>query len=157
MKKTVTVFAMLVLLLGMAAHPSFAFGPSTISPDALGLSNEEGVVNNPVSGCFWGLYIDDRGPGLGPWDSLLFLSNPSATAQNFDVINFARGRRVVNSYVLRPDELIALSCDDLGVCGTQGWLLIISDASIFGGTLFLVNSVFAGGGFDAQTPFCFSF
>jgi len=157
-KKTVTVFAMLVLLLGMVAHPSFALdlgNPNELA--ALGIPPLDGIVTTINSLCFWGLYIDNGGPGVGPWDSLLFLSNPSTNAQNFDVINFAQGRRVVNSRRLAADEIISLSCRDLGACDSQGWLLVVSDASLFGGSLFLINSVFAGGGFNVQSPFCFSF
>jgi hypothetical protein len=147
---------MALLLVGMVMSPALALDlqdPNDL--DALGLLEGEGVVTNIRSLCFWGFYIDDNGTGVGPWDSLLFVSNASNSPQNFDVFFVTQGARILRELVnVAPNALVFLDCNELRACNSQGWLLIVSDAPIFGGTLLISNSLFGGGSLTAQTPFC---
>jgi hypothetical protein len=116
------------------------------------------ILNEPVTPfrfrCLWGFYIDRNGTGSDPWDSLLFLANPSVTSHTFEVtVRFERGSSTT-TLILVPDELVTLKCEDLRACDLQGWLLVASDAPFFAGTLLLANSE-RGGSLQALTPSCF--
>jgi hypothetical protein len=157
MKRIVVLFTVLLSLFGMiVGNTSVA---KTLTPEELqefGLAPEDqGLVNNVQSLCVWGLYIDTQGSGAGDWDSRLFISNISLTPQAFDITVFSQGRRVLTERFLRPNEVIQETCESLGVCNTAGWLLVVSDAPFFGSTLFIINNLFGGGSFTAQTPLCF--
>jgi hypothetical protein len=155
MTKVGILFAVVWFLVGMAMSPVLALDmqdPDAL--DALGLPRE-GIVTIVRSVCYWGLYIDDNGTGVGPWDSLLFISNPSAIPQNFDVLFYKQGTQINTELInVAPNALISLSCEQMNACNSQGWLLVQSDARIFGGTLLLSNTQFGGGSLTANTPLC---
>jgi len=130
----------------------------TSSTDMLGQELPEprtiGVLR---SYCVFGLYIDDAGPGLGNWDTSLYLSNIHPTlAANFDVyVSFIDVSGVPQftsrSFILAPNQLRILSCLDLASCDTNGWLYIQSDTSLIGATVLLIQPTIAGA-ITAQPP-----
>jgi hypothetical protein len=155
MTKVSILFTVALLLVGMVMSPPLALGLTDLDDiNALGLPRE-GIVTIVRSVCYWGLYVDDNGSGVGPWDSLLFISNPSATPQNFDVIFVTQGTQINTELInVAPNELRSLNCEQMRACNSQGWLLVQSDARIFGGTLLLSNSQFGGGSLTTQAPSC---
>ena len=104
--------------------------------------------------CMWGLYIDDHQTG-GAWESRLILSNiDTQQAHTYEVFVLATDTVHRKSLGLEPSGVAQLTCDNLQACGSAGWLYVQSDAPVFGATLFVINSVFGGGAFTAQTPHC---
>jgi hypothetical protein len=106
------------------------------------------------SSCTWGLYIDDHQSG-GGWESRLFLSNiDTQHAHTYEVFVLATNTVLTKSLSLGPNGIVELTCGDLQACGAAGWLYVQSDAPVLAATLFVINNVFGGGAFTAQSPVC---
>jgi len=102
--------------------------------------------------CFWGLYIHNLGQG---WESRLFISNLDTQAgHSYDAFVLATNTVLQTSFALGPSGIQGFDCVALHACGQAGWLYVQSDASVFGATLFVINNVFGGGAFTAQSPDC---
>ena len=107
-----------------------------------------------LSSCMWGLFIDDHHSG-GAWESRLFLSNiDTQQAHTYEVFVLATDTVHPKKLSLGPSGIRQLTCDDVQACDTAGWVYVQSDAPVFGATLFVINTVFGGGAFTAQTPVC---
>ena len=112
----------------------------------------EASVDVVRSFCFWGFYINNTSQG---WDTRLFISNLDTQAgHGYDVFVLQTNTISVTSFTLPPSGIRGFSCQDLNSCGQSGWLYVQSNANIFGSTLFVINLIFGGGSFTAQSPLC---
>ena len=61
---------------------------------------------------------------------------------------------LIKSFSLGPNGIIGFGPVELNAVGQAGWLYVQSDANLFGATLFVINTIYGGGSFTAQTPLC---
>ena len=107
-----------------------------------------------LSSCVWGLYIDDHHSG-GDWEARLFVANiDTQQAHTYEVVVLATETGHRTSLSLGPSAIVQVTCDDVQACGTAGGLYVRSDAPVLTATLFVINNVFGGGAFTAETPQC---
>jgi len=124
-------------------------GPTVAGLDGIAVTGTSPSIH---SFCFWGLYIHNPSQG---WESRLFISNLDTQAgHSYDVFVLATNTILQTSFSLGPSGIRGFDCVALNACGQAGWLYVQSDASVFGATLFVINNVFGGGAFTAQSPDC---
>ncbi len=154
MRRVLVLSAVALFLLGMTVNVALAGDGSKAAMSDFMNENKpaESIVSTVRSICFWGFYINNPSQG---WETRLFVSNLDPGAlHNFDAVILQTSTISVRSFSLPPNGIAGFTCADLNTCGQAGWLFVESDANFFGATLFIINNVFGGGAFTAQSPLC---
>jgi hypothetical protein len=129
-------------------------GTSTCTVSMTQARSVTATFNAQSSACLWGLWIDDHQSG-GGWESRLIVANiDTQQTHNYEAFILAADTFLFKSFGLTPSGIAVFTCSDLHACGVTGWLYVQSDAPVFAASLFVINNIFGGGSFTAQTPLC---